>query len=219
MTTWAQLLADIRTDLKDQSATSPKWSDATLYLYTKDAIRDYSTHFPMRVDRAAVTINEDGSYTLPTNLLRIVEVEYPENTYLEHRQSRPGVTYQPAFSTAPKTYSVYGGRLILDGSPTDPVLLTYEARHAIPADASDDTMELTVPEDDEELIRLYVCAKAVEQLRAQQSSLDRFKPGSGARDDNPLLPESRALMHEYRYKVSIRIGGGTIKLYRTGRHR
>ncbi len=48
---------------------------------------------------------------------------------------------------------------------------------------------------DEELIRLYVKAKATEQIRTQQSSLDRFKPGNGGRDDNPMNPEVRDLMH------------------------
>ncbi len=50
MTTWAQLLADIRIDLKD-TGTTPRWSDAALYLYAKDAIRDYSSYFPLRVTR------------------------------------------------------------------------------------------------------------------------------------------------------------------------
>ena len=97
--------------------------------------------------------------------------------------------------------------------------MTYDARHVIPA-ASDDTAALlTIPEDDEELIRLYVKAKATEQIRTQQASLDRFKPGSGSRDDNPMTPETGNLMQEYRNKIAERIKGGTIMLYRPGRPR
>ena len=47
--TWSELLADIRADLQD-TGTTPRWSDKTLYVYAKDAMRDYSIWFPQRDD-------------------------------------------------------------------------------------------------------------------------------------------------------------------------
>ena len=132
--------------------------------------------------------------------------------------TRPGVKYSNSGSV--KHYTVYGGRIYLDASPgTDPVLLTYNARHVIPTAADDTTAILSVPEMDEELIRLYVKAKATEQIRTQQSSLDRFKPGNGGRDDNPMNPEYHDLMQDYRYKIAERMTGGAIMLFRPGRAR
>ena len=40
------------------TVTTPRWSDAAIYLYAKDAIRDYSSYFPMRVTR--VELVEDS---------------------------------------------------------------------------------------------------------------------------------------------------------------
>ena len=102
---------------------------------------------------------------------------------------------------------------------TQDVYLTYEARHTLPADEDDTTFLLSVPESDEELIRLYVKAKISEQTRTKQATLDRFKQGSGRRDDNPLEPEVGDLMGEYRMKIAERTSGGIILLFRPGRRR
>jgi hypothetical protein len=62
---------------------------------------------------------------------------------------------------------------------------------------------------------LYVKAKVYEQMRSRQASLDRFKLGNGARDDNPLTPEVDDLMKVYHEKIAERIPGGNIELYRS----
>jgi hypothetical protein len=88
---------------------------------------------------------------------------------------------------------------------------------ASPASPDDNTFSLTIPIADEELIRLYVKAKASEQLRTQQANLDRFKLGNGDRQDNPLLPEVNTLMVEYRTKLAERYPGKTIKFWKPKR--
>jgi hypothetical protein len=216
MTTWANLLADIRTDLKDTNAT-PRWSDATLFLYVKDAIRTYSLYFPLRMDQA-VLVAANGAYPLPADFISDVAVECPENVFLERRLSRPGRRYPTQYR--PLFYWIAGSRLYINGSPNgDDVLLTYNARHPLPANSEDAAFELTLPELDEELIRIYVKAKANEQVRGQQSNLDRFKPGTGDRTDNPLAPEVADLMQDFYAKIAERTTGGTINLYRPGRSR
>jgi hypothetical protein len=214
MSTWAQLLADIRTDLKDTGST-PRWTNEALYLYAKDAIRDFSTHFPL-LKRTTLTV-AGTAYALPVDLVEIWNVECPAERFLERRLERPGSHYTKA--GWPTQYYIEEGSLYLNGDPSDgdTVVLTYGALHTIPDSATDTTHTLTIPVVDEELIRLYVKAKATEQIRTQQASLDRFKLGSGARDDNPLEPETGNLMNEYRKKVAERYPGGIIKLYRPGR--
>ena len=107
--------------------------------------------------------------------------------------------------------------MYLNGDPLDgyDVLLSYDAFHDTPA-TKDAVFTLTVPTADEELLRLYVRAKAYGQTRSVQSSLDRFKLGAGRRDDNPLEPEFGNLMDEYQAKIAERYPGGVVKLYRPG---
>lgn len=220
-TVWEDFLEDLREDLKDTGAT-PKWSDDVLLVYLKDSIRDYSTWFPRRIDRTALTEVAEA-YDLPDDFVDVVFLECPRDTYLEARNPRPGTKF-PTVSGTPVLFYIDGGSLYLWGSPDsgDEVLLTYRAVHSIPSAWTDAVTTLTVPARDLELIRLYIKAKAYESMRSRQASLDRFKLRATAgadRQDNPLGPEVDDLMATYHQKISARLGGGTIKLYRSGRLR
>ena len=208
MSTWGTILADIRTDLKD-TGTTQKFSDGALYLWAKDGIRDYSLHFPIVKYAVKLTLT-DGSYALPGDHISILSVECPATRFLDKRLERPS----PSTETNPTQYAVSQGRLYLNVSSADAVLLNYEATHPLPTSETDLTFTLTIPVGDEELLRIYVKAKANEQLRTQQSSLDRFKLGSGDRQDNPLEPEVEGLMRAYYSKIAERQGGRTIFLHR-----
>jgi hypothetical protein len=208
MSTWVTILADIRTDLKD-TGTTQKFSDGALYLWAKDGIRDYSLHFP--IVKYAVTLTlASGSYALPSDQLSILSVECPATRFLDKRLERPS----QSTNTYPTQYTVSQGKLYLNASSADDVLLNYEAFHVIPTSAADNTTVMTIPVGDEELLRIYVKAKANEQLRTQQASLDRFKLGQGDRQDNPLEPEVEGLMRSYYSKIGERQGGRTIFLHR-----
>jgi len=210
MTTWADFLSELRADLQDTSSVK-RWSDQTLYLYTKDAIRDYSTWFPKRVDQYAMTL-VNGACALPLNFIGAIHVEAPQGTFLQPRREIPGSKLRTG-----KYYFIEGGNLYLgDPALADP-LLTYLASREVPASETDDTFVMEVSDADLELIRLYAKGKAYEQLRSKQASLDRFKLGSGGRDDNPVAPEVEDLMAVYHGKIAERIPGGNIELYRTGR--
>jgi hypothetical protein len=214
MTTWADFLAEVRLDVQDTGAT-PRWTDEMLWIYTKDAIRDYSQWFPKRVDRLLIA-PVNGVYSLPADYVDDVYVECPEDRILERRQEIPGRRYGSI--TRPLYYHIQGGNLYLNGSPLDGdnLYLTYDAVHPVPASETDTTFVLTVPDADIELIRLYVRAQVHAQMRSKQARLDRFEPGSGRRDDNPLTPEMTNLMADYNSKIALRIKGRAIKLYRVG---
>ena len=214
MATWKALLADLRTDLKD-TGTTPRWSDATLYLFAKDAVRAYSVDLPNIVFRETLTA-ADGVFTLPTECIGIISVESSEGVYLERFE--PKVGKRVRLSSAIVSYYTSGGKLYLNTTPTngDTVMMTYKAVYDLPISEEDDDTIINIPIEDEEIVRLFVKAKISEQMRLGQSSLDRFKPGSGARDDNPLLPEHNELMREYHERIAQRLGG-MIPLNRHGR--
>lgn len=204
--TWRSLLADIRADLQDTSEM-PRWATPLLLTYTKDAIRDYSLWFPLRVDRVEL-VPIVGRYPLPGNYIEDIQVECPLDVLLEKRRDRPGSRY--SFNSM--YYSVQGGNLYIAGCPPH-VYLTYFATHPVPASEQDIDFQLTVPDSDVELIRLYVKAKIQALVRGRQANLDRFK-ATGTRDDNPLVAETENLMDEYYRKVAERIPGGVVALYR-----
>jgi len=214
MTTWADLLADIRTDVKDTGAT-PKFSNDLIYVYTKDAVRDYSIWFPQRLDHVALVL-ANGKYALPSDYIEEIYVECPAGTYLEKRPERPGVKFPAQYRNY--YYYIQGGSVYLSSPSDDTVYLTYLASHGVPDGVDDTTFVLTVPDADIELIRLYVKAQLYGQLRAKQAELDRFKP-KGTRDDNPVTPEVGDLMAVYHAKIAERIRGGNVLLYRKGRIR
>lgn len=211
-TTWTSFLADLRMDLQDTSATSPRWASDLLYLYTVDAIRDYSIWFPRRMDKVTVT-RVDSGYPVPSDYIEDLFIESPENTYLERRMERPGMRYE-SNSRSPEYY-VDSGTIYLMGISPDSILLTYFATHPVPSSVSA-TFTFTIPDRDIELPRLYVKAMVHEQMRGKQARLDRFDPGSGRRDDNPLMPETRNLFADYQRKIAERLQGKAIKLYRSG---
>lgn len=216
-TTWEVLLANIRLDLQD-SGTNKKWSDATIYLYTVDAVRDYSIWFPYRVDRYELTLS-GSSYPLPADFVDDIYLEVPENRFLEKREDIPGRKYLDTYR--PTYYYIDGGNLYLNGSPLsgESVLLTYQALHDVPTDETDTSFSFTIPDADIEMIRLYVRAQIYENVRTKASRLDQYKPGSGRRDDNPLAKETNLLLDSYYEKLARRIGGGAIKLFRPGKVR
>ncbi|MBN1452158.1 MAG: hypothetical protein JW963_14165 [Anaerolineales bacterium] len=215
METWDTLLADIRADLQD-NATNPRWKDDVLFVFTKDAVRDYSIWFPRRVDRYEMALVESAvapSCPLPLDYIEDIQVECPLNLFLERRLDRPGTRY----NRSTLYYFIQGGSLYLSGTPLgDSLYLTYLASHPVPASAVDSTFVFTVPDSDIELIRLFVKAKVNGQMRQRQAALDRFKP-VGERTDNPLEPEVDNLWGEYYQKIAQRIPGGVISLYRAGR--
>lgn len=214
MTTWGDFLAETRADLDDLSETNPRWSDKLLFIYFKDAVRDYSVWFPKRIDREELTL-DSVAYPLPLNFIEDILVECPANTFLEKRRDRPGSVYSS--SSRPFYYYIQGGNLYLGSLSDDPVLLTYFAAHELPTSETDTTFVITIPDADTELIRTFVKAKAYERMRSKQSSLDRFKIGTGSRDDNPVEPEVDNLMLLYREGIADRVKGGAVTLYRPGR--
>jgi hypothetical protein len=206
-TTWASFLSNIRAYLQDEG-DNPKFSDSLIYLYTCDALRDYSQWFPKetRVEIDPV----DGVYPFPSDFEDVLAIECPEDTYLKRRLARPGYKYK-TLATPTHFWETSSG-IEINTDSDDSIFLTYSGCHNLPSSAEDDTFEFTVPERDMELINIYVRAQCLEQTRTRQSNLDRFRR-RGERDDNPMIYETHNLMDEYLAKIAERSKGGVIYLY------
>jgi hypothetical protein len=217
MTIWPNLLADIRSELKDSGLT-PRWTDRELYLYAKDAILDYSTWFPRRIDRTELTLI-NGAVTVPANFVEDILVEYPLDTTLERRVFRPGAVFGAVtpslYGHQPGYYYIQGGNLYVCGLLDQKVFLTYMACHSLPTSETDALTVLSLPDIDAEIIRTYMKWKCYGGMRARQASLDRFKP-VGTRTDNPLTPETENLYEVYLQMIAQRTPGGIVILYKTG---
>ena len=205
MSTWGNVLADIRADLRDNGETQ-RWTDEVLFLFAKDAIRAYSADLPLFIYRTELTAS-GGKFQLPSNFISAATVELEQGIYLERFDPQPGRRYFPQSSAT--RYYISAGYLYLDTPPTDgdTVLLSYRALHTLPTSEADTTTVMTIPSEDEELIRIYVRAKVAEQMRLATASIDRFRPGSADRDDNPLIPEYRQLIEEFHMRVAQKLGG------------
>jgi len=211
-TTWAELLIDVRAELSDETAGTYEWSDALFYIWLRDAVADYSLYNPV-LKTATLSVIAAASYAFPDDYVVEEYVEAPAGTYLRKRFLSPGRRFTRT-TGSPIYYWTVGAVMYLNSETTEDVILTYHATHEHPDAVGDDTFEFTFPQRDEELIRLYMRAKAHEKMRSGQASLDRFALGSGSRDDNPLEPEYDNLMEDYERKIYDRYGGGIITLYR-----
>jgi hypothetical protein len=215
---WGDFVSVVRTDLGD-SETTPKLTNALLYSYARSAIHDVSAYFPRRFDHVALEVDaaDPKKFALPSDFIEEIVVECPEGNALSARQSRPGFRRTPA--ARPLFYEISGNALYLDADPGgSAVLLTYSAVHGLPASADDVTFDLTNPARDIELVQLYVKALCEQRARTKQASLDRFKLGSGDRQDNPIAPEVTDYFAEYRDKIAER-SGGVIYLNRPRKYR
>lgn len=216
--TWASFLAEIRVEL-DDTGTTPRYPDSTIYVFTRDGIWDYSQYFPLRCDNQVLTPDQgnDKKYALPASFMDDILVECPSDNYLELRRERPGVKLST--SNSPLFYFTDAGYLYLDASPgDDAVLLSYYEAHGIPASSTDTTFVMTIPMSDMEVLKLYVQARVNVMVRNRQSRLDRFKQGSGTREDNPLIEETVDFFARYNEAIAKRLRPQAIRLYRPRRN-
>lgn len=210
MTTWGSFLEDLRLDLQDTSETNPVNTDRLLYIYARDAIRDYSQYFPLRKDGVEIAV-ADGRYPLPADYVDEILVEAPKGSYLSPRPLTPGI--KKVTGTLPQRYEVTGGGIYLDAPYTKSIWLTYYAYHAVPTSESATEEILTIPDGDLELPRLYVRIRIAAQLRSKTARNDRYREDA-RRDDNPLEDEYQSLMAEYQNKIITRTDSVAVILRR-----
>jgi len=158
--------AELRTVIRNQGIDDSTWSDNEVNQWIADAIAEYSIHFPRwreSADNACVA--EQHEYDLPADFLHALSVEYPAGedpaVFLERASESPGGLDSDHFD-------IQGTKLILGPSPSagETYTLQYQAHHDYP-DADDDT--LTIPDEDLEILILFVVWKAYRRLELDEA--------------------------------------------------
>jgi hypothetical protein len=219
MTTRSDLRALLRRDkLKDTVIATYKFPDSSINEAINDAIRDYSNYFARQLRLVITHIDNEHSYTLPSDFKEVVTLTdttaykynklnnqdweqraYYDTTYPTYYTEIP---YYTTASTQDKYYSVWGGVLHITPTASTDLILYYNAYHPL---LDDDMTLLTISRDDEDLIILYAWATCLTRDSGQDSLLQRWDEGSGRRDDNPVLLQSTRLFNTYKQKVQDRL--------------
>ncbi len=165
--------ADLRTLCRNQGLDESTWSDPELNQWIADAIGEYSWHFPRYLESTGNACTEgQRAYALPSGCLAVLRVEYPEGeappAYLTRVQPDdprlgPG-SYTVRWGGFPASNAV----LVLGEEPQagETYAIHYYAAHDYP---DDDVTELTVPDEDLDLLVLYVIWKAYRRLELDEA--------------------------------------------------
>jgi len=183
-TTLAELADRAQIMLNDSGAGT--WAQATVEEWVKDAIKDYSTHFPMQ-DEVTVSVsgaNPGHEFNLFTGIIGILEVEYPDGEsppiYLKRKKRHnPGfygyAGYYDVWLTGDQTTAPV---LYLSEEPSDgeDIIVKVIKHHPEPASSGTD---LTVPIHHENILLLYVLWAAFrERLATEQQDPDTTLAGA-----------------------------------------
>lgn len=220
MTTLAELRGILRTRLGD-TVEPYTWPNTALNSAIVSAIKDYSRHFPRRVEATAAGQVGVNDYALGGEVRKIAWLRCPDT----YQGTRKEISWEETLS---RDISQEGYRLFAfwDGdtkllrlvsapsSDADVIRYGYETYHALP---TEDTDVLTVKAEDEELLLLYAHAMAIVPDTSGDATLSRWDETSGRRDDNPVLRLHSELLREYQEKVQERLAsvrGGSSLLRR-----
>ncbi|MGD8626206.1 MAG: hypothetical protein PVJ34_16835 [Anaerolineae bacterium] len=157
--------------LADSAAAT--WSQATVQEWITDAIKEYSTTFPRQLGTTVSTSADTHNYTLPSDFLEMLLVEYPTGEdppeYLERLNRK-----DPRFWHSDDFYDVEhkrdaqaDGVLWISDDPagTETVTLTYLGHHDLTLAADD---SITVPAEHEHLLILWVVWRAHQEREADE---------------------------------------------------
>lgn len=158
--------SDLRTAIRNQGLDQSTWDDTEINQYIADAIAEYSIHFPRYRESTGNACTADQTeYTLPSDCLEVIRVEYPEGedppAFLE-RLEPDDPRWGPGY------YAVRGTTLVLGEEPDagETYAVHYYAHHDYP---DDDVTALTVPDEDLEVLIAFVIWKAYRRLELDEA--------------------------------------------------
>ena len=173
MTTLLQLADRAQLALNDSGVGT--WPQATVEAWCLDAIRDYSQYFPRtRSSTTTIAVDDAGhEFDLPSDFLGMVLVEFPDGEdppeYLERRsRTCSGFwDYEGYYDVETSGDAATAGTLYLSEEPAngEAYTLTWLAPHDTDLDSGD---TITVPEDHESILILYVLWQATRERMATQ---------------------------------------------------
>ena len=155
-------------DLADSENAT--WSATDVEQWSRDAIADYSEHFPRTLTAQIETDDDDRTYDLPNDFLKPILVEHPIDndppTYLQ-----PRLPQHPQFWAEDGFYCIVSrdddtdvNEIWISTKPADDdeINITYKAHH----DNSIATnVAITIPDEHAHILRNYVVWRATLQLK------------------------------------------------------
>lgn len=173
MTTLQNLIDACEADLDDSGNST--WAAADVEQWCRDAIADYSLHFPRNLQDDITTVLNDRQYDLPADFRTPLSVEYPQGEdppqYLQPRSQ-----YHPSFWNEDGFFAIYTH---LDDTDPDEILISTkppadETIRVIYQSVHDNTIltsgAVTVPDEHHHILRNYVLWRAALQLKAAEEA-------------------------------------------------
>lgn len=173
MTTLTALINLVEADLSDSGNTT--WSAADIEQWLRDAIADYSLHFPRKLNQAITTSAGDKTYDLTNGFQAPYSVEYPTGESPPQYLTRRPYTH-PNFWSEDGYYDIIHrlddtdqDEIWISNSPTDSQTITviYLGRH-------DQTVavgtNISVPARHHHILRAYARWKATQQRVAAEEA-------------------------------------------------
>ncbi|HLI29348.1 MAG TPA: hypothetical protein VKZ60_19965 [Chloroflexota bacterium] len=165
--------ARVRAELGDETAPY-LWADALLDTWLAEALAALSLRLPREARWETASVAGQAVYPLPLGVLTVLAVEHPA-----------GPPWLPSASGGAEragagTFRVWQGQLWLRPAPTvdgAPIRVWYLARRPAPSADSD---PLPVEAGDEELLLLYVCARALAWVSGQEAKRQVVERQRGA---------------------------------------
>ncbi|MFH0983794.1 MAG: hypothetical protein V2A79_19950 [Planctomycetota bacterium] len=160
--------AGLNTIVRNQGIDATTWTDTEVNQFIADAIGEYNQFFPKvtRTATAGTACTADvHEYALPADFVSPLLVEFPHGEdppiYL-HRLART----EPRFGAG--YYDIDGANLVIGEDPasTDKYELTYHAYRDYP---DTDATVLEVPDEDLELLCMFVVWKAYRRLEIDEA--------------------------------------------------
>lgn len=175
-TTLQNLIDAIEADLADSA--NAVWTAADIEQWCRDAIADYSLHFPRTLTQTIAASDDDRKYDLDANFLTILNVEYPTGedppAYLERRpHDNPRFWIEPGyFDIIERDDDTDVNEIWISEEPDtgESIDVIYHARHLLNATDLTTSDNLTVPAHHHYLLRKYVAWQAAVQLQAAEQA-------------------------------------------------
>ena len=207
----------------DEHAT---WKNAEMAQWSREAVSDYSQHFPNQKASTISVVVGTPDYALPSDIIQppgaaIEKLSWQRPGYqIDHlKVSRmpPGATEGMSLTGAGKGYRIWGNHIWLEDNPAArdanyDIVIWYRALHDQPPTAVGDTLwnfVFTVPDADMGLMFWFVTSLMMSKLEADDSYLRQYADREDLgiyRDDNPARKSATYRMKKYEADIALRLG-------------
>lgn len=176
MTTLQQLIDATQGDLGDQAEAT--WHSEDIEQWLRDAIGDYSLHFPRILTQTIACSANDRTYDLPAGFMQVLTVEYPAGQdppeYLARRPHDHPHFWRVAgyFDIIRRGDDTDVDEIWISQKPSagESIDVIYQGQHLMDTTNLTNTDSLTVPERHHSLLRRFATWQAAERLKAAEQA-------------------------------------------------